>query len=165
MWGWEVRNFQCGTWRSSSVPFPAMQSLRKIYHLEGKAFFRSENQIYLLCKTQYSARVLMITIANKYLWSWLLIYYVSNEIPYFPINRSKRSNDLLSYDRVDHFQSFLDNDNFSLKSLVSTAKVQNRFVTNYCCSTYEYATKHNVQLFWAAVTFQIQSSCFSVLFV
>ena len=38
MWGWEVRNFLYGTWRSSCVPFPAMQSLRKIYHFEGKAF-------------------------------------------------------------------------------------------------------------------------------
>ena len=50
-------------------------------------------------------------------------------------------------DRFDNFQLFLLNDNSISKNLVSTAKVQNRFVTNYCCSTYEYATKHNVQLF------------------
>ena len=68
-------------------------------------------------------------------------------------------------DRFDDFQLFLLNDKYISKSLVSTAKVQNLFVTNYCYSTYEYATKHNVQLFWAAVTLQIQSSCFSVLFV
>ena len=86
MWGWEVRKFLFGTWRSSSVPFPTMQSLRKRYHLEGKAFFRSENLVYLLCKTQYSTRVLMITIANKFLLNWFLIYQLLNEIPYFCIN-------------------------------------------------------------------------------
>ena len=68
-------------------------------------------------------------------------------------------------DRFYNSQLFLLNVNSISKSLVSTTKVQNLFVTNYCYSTYEYATKHNVQLFWAAVTLQIQSSCFSVLFV